>query len=103
MATRELCKPAGLTPVEQMFVFVTGSQVLLPGRGCYKLKMEWAEVQALSHSEDEARISSVTDSCWSMSSCLHGDLQQDLAHVMKGPEAWPSCPKPWGGGEELEN
>lgn len=73
--------------MEQMFVFVAGSQVPLPGRGCYQLKMEWAEVQAPSHSEDEAGISSVTDSCWSMSSCLHGVLQQDLAHVMEGPEA----------------
>lgn len=84
--------------MEQMFVFVTGGQVPLPRRGCCKLKMEWAEVQSPSPSADEAEIPSVTASCWSLSSCLHGDLLQDLAHAMNGPEAWPSCPGPWSRG-----
>lgn len=25
---------------------------------------------------------------------LHGELQPDLVHEVKGPEAWPSCPGP---------
>lgn len=89
--------------MEQMFVAVTGSQVALPGRGCHKLEMEWAAVQPPFCSAGEAEVSSVTDSCWSASSRLHGDLQRDLAHAMKGSEGWPSSPGPWGGGGRLED
>lgn len=82
--------------MERMFVAVMGSRVPLPGRGCHKLEMEWAEVQPL-RSADEAEVSFAADACWSASSRPHGDLQQDLAHAMKGLEGWPSSPGPWGG------